>query len=173
MPRRRHALLALGAAAGGGLLGCSPTQVRLFPDLAQARQTLTGLDLARARTTQGWSLGQVLDHAAQSIEFSLGGFPLMKPAWFRATAGAAAWQLFDARGAMHHGLDEPIPGAPALEASRAPEAARQRLLAALDRFEAHRGPLAPHFAYGALDKAQYSRAHLMHLANHWAEVKET
>jgi hypothetical protein len=28
----------------------------------------------------------------------------------------------------------------------------------------------PHFAYGALGKAEYTRAHLMHLANHWAEV---
>ena len=36
--------------------------------------------------------------------------------------------------------------------------------------EAHTGPLAPHFAYGALDKTQYTRAHLMHLANHWTEL---
>jgi hypothetical protein len=28
----------------------------------------------------------------------------------------------------------------------------------------------PHFAYGALDKAQFTRAHLMHLANHWTEI---
>lgn len=174
MPQRRHALVSLAVmASGAGLTACGAAAVRLFPDLAQARQTLTGLDLSRARTTQGWTLGQVMDHAAQSVEFSLAGFPSMKPAWFRASAGAAAWQVFDARGAMHHGLDEPIPGAPVLDPQRSPEAARQRLLAALARFEAHEGPLAPHFAYGALDKAQYTRAHLMHLANHWAEVKET
>jgi hypothetical protein len=46
-------------------------------------------------------------------------------------------------------------------------AAVARLVAALDRFEAHTGPLQPHFAYGVLDKAAYTRAHLMHLANHW------
>lgn len=28
------------------------------------------------------------------------------------------------------------------------------------------GTLAPHFAYGELDKPQYTRAHLMHLADH-------
>ena len=33
-------------------------------------------------------------------------------------------------------------------------------------FAAHTGPLQPHFAYGALDKAQYEQAHAMHLANH-------
>ena len=41
---------------------------------------------------------------------------------------------------------------------------------ALRAFEAHAGPLAPHFAYGALDKPSYARAHLMHLANHWQEA---
>ena len=34
-------------------------------------------------------------------------------------------------------------------------------------FDAHTGVLQPHFAYGALDKPSYTRAHLMHLANHW------
>ena len=41
------------------------------------------------------------------------------------------------------------------------------VLQALDRFDKHTGALAPHFAYGALSKADYARAHLMHLANHW------
>ena len=45
-------------------------------------------------------------------------------------------------------------------------AAASRLHAAFDRFEAHAAPLRPHFAYGELDKAQYTRAHLLHLANH-------
>jgi hypothetical protein len=30
--------------------------------------------------------------------------------------------------------------------------------------------LAPHFAYGALSKSEYTRAHLMDLANHWERV---
>jgi hypothetical protein len=42
-----------------------------------------------------------------------------------------------------------------------------RALQALRAFERHAGTLAPHFAYGALDKPAYTRAHLMHLANHW------
>jgi hypothetical protein len=71
---------------------------------------------------------------------------------------------------MGHALDEPIPGAPALDATTALDAAIARALVALRRFEAHAGALKPHFAYGELDKAQYTRAHLMHLANHWTEV---
>jgi hypothetical protein len=74
----------------------------------------------------------VFEHCAQSIEFSLHGFPQAKSATFQATAGALGFAAF----------------------------------------EAHAGPLAPHFAYGELDKAQYTRAHLMHLANHAERVRQ-
>ena len=70
---------------------------------------------------------------------------------------------------MRHGLTEPIPGAPAL-AETDLTLAITRLDRAFADFEAHAGPLMPHFAYGALDKAQYTRAHLMHLANHAEEI---
>jgi hypothetical protein len=30
--------------------------------------------------------------------------------------------------------------------------------------------LAPHFAYGALDRAQYTAAHVMHINNHLTEI---
>ena len=79
--------------------------------------------------------------------------------------------MFDARGAMAHRLDEPIPGAPPLLADAPLATSMRRAVDALRRFEAYTGELAPHFAYGALDKAQYARAHLMHLSNHWSEVR--
>ena len=50
------------------------------------------------------------------------------------------------------------------------DVAVDRMVAALNAFDAHTGPLAPHFAYGALVKKAFERAHLMHLANHWDEV---
>ncbi len=94
----------------------------------------------------------------------------MKSGLFRATVGRAAFAVFDARGQMSHGLAEAIPGAPPIAAGAALDVAIQRALKSLRDFEAHAGALTPHFAYGALDKAQFTRAHLMHLANHWAEV---
>jgi Protein of unknown function (DUF1569) len=48
-----------------------------------------------------------------------------------------------------------------------------RLIDALAAFEAWSGPLKPHFAYGELTKPQYARAHLMHLANHWDQLRFT
>jgi len=71
---------------------------------------------------------------------------------------------------MNHGLDEPIPGAPALARPGDLATSVARLHAAIARFEQHGGALAPHFAYGRLDKAQYARAHTLHIANHQDEI---
>ena len=140
-----------------------------FRTLGDARRAVAPLAEHPLHTTGAWNLAQVLNHAAQSVEYSLDGFPEAKPALFQATVGHLAFALFDARGAMHHALDQPIPGAPALAADAPLPTAVQRLLNVFDRFERYGGALQAHFAYGALDKAAYTRAHLMHLANHWAE----
>jgi hypothetical protein len=120
---------------------------------------------------EGWTLPQVLEHAAQSVEFSLRGFPEMKPALFRGTVGKLAFAVFDGRGRMSHGLGEAIPGAPLLASALPLPDAVARLTRALRDFDAHAGALQPHFAYGALDKGAYARAHLMHLADHWQHFR--
>lgn len=170
LARRRVLLLAAAPLAGAG---CAASAVAPpFGSLATARQALQAL--ADDTPKRGsWTLAQVLHHAAQSVEYSMQGFPQPKPAWFQATLGAAAFAVFSARGRMNHSLDEPIPGAPALDAAAPLPAARARLLRALQAFEAWDGPLRPHFAYGALDKAAYTQAHLMHLADHWTEIHDT
>lgn len=114
-----------------------------------------------------WNWSQTLEHCAQSIEYSLQGFPAPKSALFQRTLGAAAFSVFAQRGRMSHSLAEPIPGAPALD-TLAPDAtaALARLRKAVQDFAAHTGALHPHFAYGALSRAQYEQAHAMHLANH-------
>ena len=92
------------------------------------------------------------------------------------TAGAtrlSPW--FDARGADERTrLEEPIPwraraGRQSLAVKTVPSSAcwtPWRLSAALQG-----RAQAPHFAYGPLTRAQYERAHLMHLANHWQQLK--
>ncbi|WP_127996884.1 DUF1569 domain-containing protein [Piscinibacter defluvii] len=177
-PTRRHVLVrTIGAAAIAApplLLGaCSPAPVRGpgFGSLPTALATLQALKDRPPRTTGAWDLAQVLHHAAQSVEYSMQGYPQPRPAWFRASVGPLAFALFSARGRMSHALDEPIPGAPANARGLPLAAAVDRVVAALTSFEAHTGALAPHFAYGALGKDDYRRAHLMHLANHWDELQ--
>ncbi|KFN50798.1 DUF1569 domain-containing protein [Arenimonas composti] len=161
---------AAGLAGGAWWLAGDPAAVAGIADLGAARAWVQRIAASPgARSLTAWPLAQVLEHCAQSIEFSLDGFPEMKPAWFQASAGTLAFRAFARAGAMRHGTTEPIPGAPALAATDV-TAASDRLLAALDRFAAHAGPLQPHFAYGALDRAQYTRAHLLHLAEHAGEI---
>ena len=138
-----------------------------FASMSAAMQTLEQLKTQPLRMAGAWDLPHVLHHVAQSIEFSMTAFPAPKPAWFRATLGPYAFAVFNARGRMVHSLAEPIPGAPDIAEAQPLLPAVDHAIAALRAFEQHTGPLAPHFAYGALDKQEYARAHLMHLANHW------
>lgn len=148
---------------------------------AQAAAPVTSLDGAlrwldaveraqQVRMTGAWTIGTVLQHLAQSIEMSMDGYPQPRSAFFQNTAGAGAFAFFKWRGRMQHGLDEPIPGAPALAASTDRTAGAARLRTAIARFQGHQGALKPHFAYGGLGKADYALAHSLHIANHQEEI---
>jgi hypothetical protein len=176
---RRRALRRIGAVVGVGAFAAPlvvsavhPAALASVPfgSLDAALHTLGQLRIAAPQMTGAWDLPKVLHHAAQSVEYSIAGFPAPKAAWFRATLGSYAFALFDAGGQMTHALNEPIPGAPDIGPGLPLVPAIDRVVAALKAFERHAGPLAPHFAYGTLSKPAYTRAHLMHLANHWAEA---
>lgn len=169
---RRCALKTTTVLLAAAPLAACTGPLKTFSTWKAAQQSVLDL-LFVPKLVQGnpWNLSQVLQHLAQSIEYSMQGFPALKGAWFRSTVGSAAFAAFNARGAMSHSLDEPIPGAPALDASQALKASVQRLLDAMDAFAQFDGTLQPHFAYGELTKPQYERAHLMHLANHWTQFQ--
>lgn len=76
--------------------------------------------------------------------------------------------VFSSLGKMKHNLADPIPGAPSLETSDT-GSALDRLITALQSFHDFSGELRPHFAYGALSKAEYAAAHLMHIRDHQRE----
>ncbi|WP_068829769.1 DUF1569 domain-containing protein [Pseudomonas sp. BMS12] len=154
--------VALGAGFWALPTGVAPAAV----SLEGARQVLAGFQGRELASLKGWSPAEVFNHCAQSIEYSMDGYPELKPAWFRHSVGPAAFAVFSARGAMRHSLTEAIPGAAALVEPASQEAALQRLQAAFERFAAYQGALEPHFAYGALGHAEYAQAHVMHLYNH-------
>lgn len=177
-PSRRAVLastLALPcAAAVAGLGGCQGGSARerslAFATLAAAEEDLGRLEAAAALDSAAtWSWAQTLAHCAQSIEYSMAGYPASKSRLFQGTVGLAAWTVFAWRGRMSHDLAEPIPGAPPLAADLAAGAAMARLRASIAAFRAWAQPLQPHFAYGPLDKPAYEQAHAMHLANHLAQ----
>lgn len=176
--RRKVVLGAAGtgvastAACLGACTASSTDRQLRFGSLAEAADELARL----TRTTNlqsgaSWSWAQTLNHCAQSIEYSMSGFPQAKPELFQRTLGAAAFSVFSWRGRMTHELSEPIPGAPALDARAEAAPALERLRASMRAFSAWQGPLKPHFAYGDLDKPAYERAHAMHLANHFSAFR--
>ena len=180
--QRRSAVRKVGIVIGIGALAApvvvslvrpAPLGSERFASIDAALNTLRRLETAAPRMSGAWDLAHVLHHTAQSIEYSMAGFPALKPAWVRATLGRYAFVLFDSRGTMSHDVAEPIPGAPGIAQGQPLGPAVDRAVAALRAFDAHAGALQSHFAYGALDKPAYTRAHLMHLANHWNEVVVT
>lgn len=175
MKRRTLLQTPLIAAASAAVVSSVPGLARAdeprIDSLPAAQRWLDQLLAAReARATGAWPLPAVLEHLAQSIEMSMDGFPQPRSAAFQHTLGAAAFAVFSWRGRMSHGLAEPIPGAPALRIDATLPDAAARLREAIERFERHQGPLAPHFAYGALDKARFAQAHCLHIANHQDEI---
>ena len=96
--RRKLVLVSIGvgaAAVGAGFLatGRSANGDRglRFGSLADAGSELERLRQARTlASTTAWSWAQTLIHCAQSIEYSMSGFPQMKPALFDVTAVPAS-----------------------------------------------------------------------------------
>lgn len=119
--------------------------------------------------TGNWTAAQVFNHMAQSIEYSMLGYPEHKSGFFKQTVGSLAFAAFSSKGRMRHNLSEPIPGAPDLVENDNLSQTIQRFRLSLINFEQYTGALKPHFAYGELSKAQYALAHVMHFYDHMSE----
>ncbi|MES2128173.1 MAG: DUF1569 domain-containing protein [Pseudomonadota bacterium] len=168
---RRSFLAASAALVVAGSSGCSgkasDERQLQFASLGAAEEELARLAQAGTlASSASWNWAQTLNHCAQSIEYSMTGFPAAKSMFFQRTVGAAAFGVFAWRGRMTHDLAEPIPGAPVLDGAAEATQALERLRAAILHFHRWTGPMRAHFAYGELDKKDYELAHAMHLANH-------
>jgi hypothetical protein len=164
---------ALGglAAVGAGYWALPAGDAPGALSLPGAQQVLAGLLDKRLVSLKGWSPAEVFNHCAQSVEYSISGYPELKPAWFRHSIGPLAFSAFAARGAMRHPLDEAIPGAALLSEPATQVLALRRLQQAFADFARYRGELQPHFAYGVLSHADYAQAHVLHLYNHLSLIR--
>jgi hypothetical protein len=143
--------------------------IRSLDDVFMALHALDGA--ARLEADGPWSPSQILEHCAQSIEYSLDGFPVLKPRLVRATIGRLVLRRFLGRGSMSHNRVAPIPGAPPPRAGGDWRSATERLRKAIERFNAHHGACAEHFVYGPVTGEQYARLHAMHLADHFGALR--
>ena len=172
LQRRRffQTSLVLGAIP---LFGCGPQLRDLrLPQLSAALEEMQRLGQApELQSSTAWSWSKTLVHLAQSIEYSMTGYPEPKSMLFQQALGKPAFAWFRWRGQMQHSLTEPIPGSAEIEDQPPLDQATQRLLVACQQFMQWDKGLQPHFAYGALTHAAYEQAHAMHLANHFAAFR--
>ena len=130
--------------------------------------TLKQLDPAVVKFNSPWSVGHNLAHMAQSIEYSMQGYPVHKSDLFKSTVGRTAFNAFSSKGYMKHNLEEDIPGAPPLSDTDNLTGMR-RLITALETFKDYEGELAEHFAYGKLTHQEYALAHVLHIKDHFSQ----
>ncbi|WP_223786724.1 DUF1569 domain-containing protein [Marinicella meishanensis] len=162
--KRSLLLGTAGLVAGGGWWLHNGEDLAMLT-IEQCQQRLRDLPLNRIKVVGEWNLAQVFNHLAQSIEYSMTGYPQHKSDAFKKYLGQHAFAVFTYRGRMAHDLAEAIPGAAPLADHNA-EQALARLLQALTDFQNHPGDLQPHFAYGELTPQEYTWAHVMHVYNH-------
>ena len=112
-----------------------------------------------------WPIAQAVAHCAQSIEYSIAGYPQLRSGLFRATIGPIVKRKFIRANRMSHDIAAPVAGAPALDGVAFADA-HARLVAAIAAFDAHDGALSPHLAYGACTKADYAVLHRLHIEDH-------
>jgi hypothetical protein len=118
-----------------------------------------------------WSLGKILSHCAQSIQYSIESYPEMKSALFRGSVGKIAFSIFAFKNKMNHGLEEPIPGATEIPNDIDTKQSIRKLLLAIESFQSKTNDeLKPHFAYGVLSKEEYDLAHTLHIKNHFEKI---
>ncbi|GAB4328598.1 MAG: DUF1569 domain-containing protein [Flammeovirgaceae bacterium] len=142
-----------------------------FKNLAEAMKDLEKIEQSVSLKVNGeWSIFQNLIHCAQSIEYSLTGYPEHRSWLFKNTIGAIAFSTFERRGYMTHDLSAPIPQAPEILKEGDLKEAVQRLKKAIEDFDNFSGNLAEHFAYGQLTKEEYALAHTLHLADHLSVI---
>ena len=104
----RRAFVVASTVAVAGTAGCQarPEDRQLtFASLAAAEEEIARLMQAKALDSGTiWSWAQTLAHCAQSIEFSMSGYPQPKSRLFQRTVGSLAVETFAWRVRMTHDL---------------------------------------------------------------------
>ncbi len=138
--------------------------------LEAAKQELMRLKEVENVHTKNWSVSQICLHCAQTIDYSITGYPVMKPAFIRNTIGKIAFRKFMHQGYMIHDLTAPVPGGSNMDASISPQESIAKLMDTIQRFKNHTGTLMPHLLFGDLTREQYDQYFAMHIADHFSEL---
>lgn len=142
--------------------------------LDEAKQQILALwempEIKKEKGSVGFSPYQMLVHCAKTIEYSMTGYPSLKPALIRYVVGRPVIRRFLKQGYMKHDLAADVPGSPAIDDVGTFQDGIQELMDAIDRFTQYDADLKPHLLFGKLSKEAYDRYFAIHIADHLSEL---
>lgn len=164
--------VAVASTVGPTLTGCAASGRQLT--FSTIDEVLAELDLMEANLDtlvmdQPYSLYKALTHMAQSMEYSMTGYPKLDSPLVQSIK-KIGFNVFKSQGYMSHDLGAPVPDAPAIADEGPLEDAFLRLRNACSDFQNYTGALHPHFSYGTLSYEDWELAHSFHCANHFSNL---
>jgi Protein of unknown function (DUF1569) len=141
-----------------------------FARLSEVQDDLKKLASRNYTKTAEWDLSQVAEHLADWMTFPIDGFP--KPPWLvviligamRVTLGKSLYKKFVRDQRMATG--QPTIPTTVYPASDSSAKSVERLMKAIDRLSAHRGPIHPSPLFGQLSYDELVALQLAHCAHH-------
>ncbi len=143
-----------------------------FKNLNDAVNELQRLDKGKVVTAKLWSYYQILNHCADSLEFSMSSYPRVMPSFIRKTIGKFFFKKLMKDGYMKPG--SPNPGAPKKREEGDVVSALKRLRNSISIFTKYEGPFGIHPIFDELTKSEWEKLHTFHIANHlgFADIDE-
>ncbi len=138
----------------------------IFASLEEAQKGIENLEEKDVPKVEGWTPYHTLVHCAQTIAFSMEGYPEMKPAIIRGTIGKLALHVFLKKGAMRHNLTADVPGLAWKEQEGTFQEGKKILGQSISDFLQYKGELKPHLLFGNMSFSEYNRYFAMHLTDH-------
>lgn len=144
-------------------------QIRVS-SLEEVKKELHKLEDKQKIAGTNWSPYKVFVHCSKTIEYSMTGYPSLKPAFIRATIGKIAIKKFLSQGYMKHDLMADVPGSPEIKEIGTADDGVKALIQTIEKFQAYQGALKPHLIFGNLTKNQYDQYFAIHIADHLSEI---
>jgi hypothetical protein len=138
--------------------------------LEDSKKALLSLNEKEVLDLKEWSAYHIFVHCSKTIEYSMTGYPKMKPVIIRGTVGKLAINKFLKQGYMNHNLKADVPGSPVINDKGSFHEGRDILLQSIEKFMKFEGELKPHLLFGKLDRNIYDMYFAMHIADHLSEL---
>jgi hypothetical protein len=134
--------------------------------LSEAKKAIASLNEKTLSAQSEWSAYQIFLHCSKTIEYSMTGYPSLKPAIIRNTIGKVVVKKFLTQGYMKHDLHADVQGSPMMENAGSFDDGLKILIDSIEKFRSYTGELKPHLLFGKLSKEQYDRYFAIHIADH-------